>query len=193
VHAAAARRWSDVEKVLRQDAALAAGATGQNRVALQSEDAPAAVQFPLVSAPWGHHVSIIPCISHSAESGLARNVTPRPRRSVPESKHREKSMNPGTTQGDPMIGKKPHTTGWLVGAAVCSLLAVLPAMFVYSEWQDVNEFTLMVTMIPALIALLSGGLALLFWTVWIYQLVRARKFEKHQQVLEQIRHDLRGR
>ncbi len=45
----------------------------------------------------------------------------------------------------PEIGKKPHTAGWLTGAIIFSILPVAPAVFVYSQWQDINEFTFMVT------------------------------------------------
>ena len=91
----------------------------------------------------------------------------------------------------PAFGNKPHTVGWLVAAIICSIPPMALAAFVYSEWRDVNEFTLMVTMIPALLALLLGFAALILWMAWIFQIIRSRKYTKHFVTLHKIADDLR--
>ena len=78
------------------------------------------------------------------------------------------------------IAKKPHTAGWLIGAIVFSFPPIVPAAFVYSEWEEINEFTFMVTMIPALVALCLAALALGLWAVWIVQVIRSRLFLRRQ-------------
>lgn len=91
----------------------------------------------------------------------------------------------------PAFGKKPHTVAWLVAAIICSIPPMALAAFVYSEWRDVNEFTLMVTMIPALLALLLGLAALVLWLVWVFQFIRSYKYTKHFVTLQEIANDLR--
>ncbi len=93
----------------------------------------------------------------------------------------------------PMPTRKPHTVGWLVGAIICSLLPVPLALFVYKEWQQINEFTMMVTMIPALLVLLLSCAAVILWLVWILQFVRSRKFQQHQKVVREISLDVERR
>ena len=102
-------------------------------------------------------------------------------------------MNTDTSHATVVEPKKPNHALWLIAACVSTLLALVPSIFVYSQWQNINEFTLLVTMIPALIALLLWGLALSLWVVWSVQLVRLRKFRMHQQVISGIMKNIHNR
>jgi hypothetical protein len=95
-------------------------------------------------------------------------------------------MNSNSNIIVPPIEGKPHTTGWLVGAIVFTLLALAPAAFVVLEWQEINEFTILVTLIPALLAVLLGFAALALWLVWILQWIRSRKYLEHLLIIRQI-------
>jgi hypothetical protein len=84
-----------------------------------------------------------------------------------------------------MDAKKPHAAGWLIAATLCSFMPVAPSVFVYSQWQDINEFTFMVTMIPAVIALLLWGVAFTLWGIWAFQFMRVQKFKKEASASHQ--------
>ena len=73
-----------------------------------------------------------------------------------------------------------------MGAIVFTLLALAPAAFVVLEWQEINEFTILVTLIPALLAVLLGFAALALWLVWILQWIRSRKYLEHLLIIRQI-------
>ncbi len=93
----------------------------------------------------------------------------------------------------PAFGRKPHTTGWLIAAIIFSIPSVLLTAYVYSEFQNINEFTILAMMLPTLILLLLGSGTLVLWVIWIFQSVRARKFVEHQKVITEITADMRRR
>ena len=85
------------------------------------------------------------------------------------------------------VGKKPHTKAWLVAAVCCTFLPIAPVFYVRSQLQEVNEFTVLTILFPLAALLLLSCLWLGMWGIWLMQFIRARKFTRHQQLLNEIR------